>query len=155
MDMKKKINEHLIKKFKMKQCVVRLDRIPMSKIEVVCSSTVATDKKNVKENVSFVVQRNGERTFTVTIEPKKPAYHDSRTHVHGQPNQNQPKIPVRGEGTHEQKIKTDKKTIAELNFKIGDFVFVKVRGYAWWPAVVKDVSIPKIKVEFFCPEKSW
>lgn len=48
-----------------------------------------------------------------------------------------------------------KKQVSKVQFKVGDFVFAKVRGYAPWPSVVEEVNGNRGRVTFFCPEKSW
>lgn len=141
----------------MKRYVVRLDKIKDSKIEMICPWTETDNKKKIEENFSFNVEQDSERTFTITIERQ------------GQSKQNQPKIEVM-QSAHERSVKNQPnrmktnqvkggksngiKTVALVSVKNGDIVFAKVKGYAFWPALVDEVA-SQVKVIFFGPEKSW
>lgn len=90
---------------KMKQCVVKLDRIPISKIEILCARTTASRK----ENFVFNVKQNSERTFTITVQQQK-------NHAREQLNeQNQSRIEVMPEikpaKAHKQLAKNRRKQV--------------------------------------------
>lgn len=41
-----------------------------------------------------------------------------------------------------------------LIFSVGDFVFAKLKGFSYWPAIVEDVlnthNVPTYNVQFLC-----
>lgn len=51
--------------------------------------------------------------------------------------------------------KTKKNQIVPIAFKNGDLVFSKLKGYADWPSIIREIDGTKVLVDFFCPEKSW
>lgn len=40
-------------------------------------------------------------------------------------------------------------------FEIGDFVFAKLRGFAPWPSIVREIKGTSGRVDFICEPKSW
>lgn len=48
-----------------------------------------------------------------------------------------------------------KNILSVVDFQIGDIVFGKVRGYAFWPGKVEEKSGTKIRIAFFDPKLSW
>lgn len=45
--------------------------------------------------------------------------------------------------------------LCEIPYQSGDCVFAKLRGYAPWPSIVREVKGNKVMVDFICVEKTW
>lgn len=53
------------------------------------------------------------------------------------------------------KTKSKKKAVALIQFKKGDIIFAKVKGFPFWPSVAEDVMVSSIKARFNDPSNTW